>query len=297
VAIIDMQRSLVELGRIRIGRQETTHDGKTRPAKLDRFRFTTPSKARAEAVAAMFGGTAQPWSPDAARQEWEVISEVDAIPVVVPPGPAVIDQWYELWSGGGCQRRCDGVTNVLSDSPCACPPDPAERAQLATDGRACRPTTRIRVILRDLPGIGVWRLESHGFYAATELAGSAEFLASASAFGRPLPATLRLEQRATKRGGQTRRYAVPVLDVGATPAELLSAYSTAEIGAQNAAGELPAARSGDDLARRIAAATSMDELKALYDSNRDLLTVEVGYPGTGEFLPLMEVFRRRRDEL
>lgn len=301
--LLDIQRRLVELGRIRIGVQETKN-GKSRPVKLETFRFTTAARSRADAVAKLFGGSVRPWSPDGARQEYEVISPVNEIPVVVPPGPAVLSQWYELWSGGGCQRRCDGVTNVLGDKPCECPSDPKERSQLAAAGRACKPTTRISLILRDLPGVGVWRLESHGYYAATELAGSAEFLATAAAAGAPLPATLRLEQRSKREGGKTIRYAVPVLDVGATPAELLAGNVPA-LPSQTHDEEPPQLESvpaSNDAARgylfRIAAASSLDALRGIWIDAKATGALSTELPDeNGELVPLEGFFDARRQEL
>jgi hypothetical protein len=71
-------------------------------------------------------------------------------------------------------------------------------------------------MLPDLPDLGVWKLESHGYYAAIELGGAAEVLAHARNAGVIVPATLRLEQRQVKRDGKTRKFAVPVLEIGAT---------------------------------------------------------------------------------
>jgi hypothetical protein len=297
--ILNMQRSLVELGRIRIGISEPTKSGRTRPAKLDAFRFTTPARDRADAVSRLFGGEVRPWSPDGATQQWEILTPATEIPVMVPPGPAVLSQWYELWSGGGCQRRCDGVRNILADVPCQCPPDPAERATLAGEGKACRPTTRVNVILRDLPGVGVWRLESHGYYAATELAGSAEFLANASATGRPLPAVLRLDARTVKRDGQTRRFAVPVLDIGATVADLLAGNALPA----SAPVDTPALPGGSDTGAtaylfRIAAASTVDALRGVWIDAKATGALGEDVPNAdGELVPLSDVFDARRREL
>ena len=122
-------------------------------------------------------------------------------------------QWYELWSGGGCQRRCDGRDELITDGPCLCDPDQRE----------CDIHTRLSVMLRDLPGLGLWRLDTQGWNAALELQGAVEILQMAAGRGQMLPAQLRLEQRMVKRPGQqTRRFAVPVLDVEISPAQLLS---------------------------------------------------------------------------
>src|SRR5690348_14708167 len=179
--ILDLQRRLRELGRIRIGQQVPTSSGKTRPEKLDRFRITSASQPLIERVAALYGGQAREWDNHGTAQ-YEVITEATRLPVLVPPQP--ISQYYELWAAGGCQRRCDGVTELLKDRPCICGPDPAERK--------CKPTTRLNVVLRDVEGVGVFRLESHGYYSAIELPDLAEFLARAGGY---VPARLALEER------------------------------------------------------------------------------------------------------
>jgi hypothetical protein len=69
----------------------------------------------------------------------------------------------------------------------------------------------------------VWRVDTQGYYAAVELQGAVEVIRIAAGRGQMLPARLRLEQRAVKRPGeQTRRFAVPVLDIEMTPGQLLT---------------------------------------------------------------------------
>jgi hypothetical protein len=218
VPLLDLQRRMRELGRIRTGHQVEYQDkGKTkrRPAKLETFRLTSASKELIEHAAEIYGGEVAPWDSPSGRQ-WQLVTAADALDIVVPPGQA-ISQWWELWTGGGCERRCDGRTNVISDEPCACPQDPTERRDLAAEGKACKPTTRLNVILPALPDLGVWRLEVHGYYAATELAGTADFLALATARGVMIEARLRLEQRTKKVPGEaTRKFAVPVIELPTT---------------------------------------------------------------------------------
>ncbi|MBA4865970.1 hypothetical protein H1V43_32425 [Streptomyces sp. PSKA54] len=207
--ILDLQQRIRELGRIRIGQKVATSNGKTRPAKLNRFRLTSPSRELLQRVATQYGGAVAPWTPDGGAGQYEVITEATRMPILVPHQP--VSQYYELWSGGGCQRRCDGVTELLKDRPCPCGPDPEQRQ--------CKPTTRLNVVLSDIPGVGVWRLESHGYYAALELPGVAELLAKAGGY---VPAFLGLEERTAKREGKTLRWMVPTIDVDITPTALMS---------------------------------------------------------------------------
>lgn len=227
MAIVDLQRRARELGRIRIGQLVAGSNGKMRPEKLDRFRLTSASRELLEMVAKLYGGTVNAWTPmGGGPSAFEVVTESTRLPVLVPPQP--VSQYYELWSGGGAQRRCDGVTELLSDKPCICGPNPEEKA--------CKPTTRLNVILRDIEGIGVWRLESHGWHSAVELPDVADFLAQSKGY---IEAHLALEERVSKKDGKTKRFMVPTLEVSVTPAQLMAGH-----GAQELAGPAPAQLSG-----------------------------------------------------
>ncbi|MCC6619445.1 MAG: hypothetical protein IT341_10465 [Chloroflexi bacterium] len=227
MSIVDLQRSIREAGRIRIG--EKVSGG--RPSKLETFRLTSADRLRIEQAAAAFGGKVTEWEAPAGKQ-WQVTTERDSLDVIVPPSDLSFSQAYELWSAGGCQRRCDGVTEQLTQGPCRCDPE----------NRECTPHTRLSVLLPDLPGLGVWRLDTQGWYAARELASVVELLIAAAGRGALLPARLRLEQRSTKKQAkgktQTLRYAVPVLDVEVSPAALLNASAPA-MGLEQATGFTP----------------------------------------------------------
>jgi hypothetical protein len=249
--ILTLQQRLRELGRIRIGQKVATAKGGTRPGKLDRFRLTSPSKELLDRVAAKYGGTVAPWTPDGGADQYEVITDAKRMPIHVPPQP--VSQYFELWSGGGCQRRCDGITELLKDRPCICGPDP--------ERRQCKPTTRLNVVLSEIEGVGVWRLESHGYYAALELPGVAELLAQTGGY---VEAFLGLEQRTAKRDGQTRHWMVPTIDLAVTPAALMAGAASAPAvggGQQRAAIEAPR----PDYLRLAAVAETADAVRELYE--------------------------------
>src|SRR4029077_10109975 len=126
-------------------------------------------------------------------------------------------QWFENWDGAVCRRRCDGHREVIGERPCICDPD----------NRLCLPTTRLNVLLPDIPGMGVWRVESHGFNAAAEILGTVELAAASGAV--LLPATLMLAQRSKRRPDPknpakvvTNRFVVPVLVVNASLREMVA---------------------------------------------------------------------------
>jgi hypothetical protein len=228
--ILNVQRRLREAGRIRIGQQVATNNGRRRPVKLDRFRVTSQDRDKVERVARIYGGQPTQWADAPIGDQWEVVTEATALQVIVPPSAMAFSQWMEQWSGGGCTRRCDTETEMISGGPCIC---------AAEDAPGCKPTTRLSVMLRDLDGLGVWRLETHGHYAAAELAGVVDIIQAAASAGRLLPAVLGLEQRQVKRivagKPQTMNFAVPTLDVRVS----FDALAVGSAGAPMAALEAP----------------------------------------------------------
>jgi hypothetical protein len=335
MGILSLQKQVGQIGRIRLGHTVagTTKGGKhyTRPAKLESFRFTTHSEFAAHAVADLLGGEPRRWTRQAGAPRegmWEVFTERDQVNVTVPPGPRAVDSWYELWQPGMCVRRCDGETEQLSGEACLCPADQDVRARLAGKGEACRMTTRINVMIPDLPGIGLWMLESHGFYAATEMTGVAELLAGVGQSGVMIPALLRIEQRERRiyRGrdqeSETRKFPVPVLEVLATMREIAGAAASgqralalpppvapvkAAIGAgpAPAAAEAPAAAApaptdqesiAQALADRALCATDDQELRAIWEEARPVLDEWVSVPHYEELISLSDVIKERKHD-
>jgi hypothetical protein len=206
--IIDIQRRIREVGRIRLGVQGTTAEGKRYPKKINRFRFTSGDEAIINATAQRYGGTARGWQNDD-RDEFEVVSDATEIPIMLPPNPTDLgfSQWFEVWGNKVCKKRCDGVRDQVRDVPCDCDPDERE----------CKATTRLSVILPEIPGLGVWRVESHGWNAAVELAASVEMIEALAGRQAMVPARLRLDVREQRRlidgEAKTRKFVVPVIDV------------------------------------------------------------------------------------
>ncbi len=204
MSLIGIQRRLVQVGRIRMGEKV---GGTGRPTKLERWRLTSRDQQRLQAAAEAFGGKVRPWQQR--EGEFELYTETDALAVLLMPGQT-LTQNYESWTGGGCTRRCDGETEQLTDGPCLCDPE----------ARECKPISRLNVLLPAVPGIGCWRLDSTGYYAASELAGAVDLLELATSRGVLLPARLRIDQRSALRDGQTLRFGVPTLDIDVRPLEM-----------------------------------------------------------------------------
>ena len=232
MAVLDVQRRGQQIGRIRLGQLVATSNGKMRPDKLSTFRFTTASRVAADAIAELYGGEVRDWQ----RGQFEVITRKSEIGVTVPPRDQVISQWYEMWSKGGCQRRCDSQHEQISNGPCLCPhAEDADDEQAVADAAlkraglaklnppgACKLVTRISVMIPDLPGLGIFRLDSGSYYAASEIGDAALLMQAARDKGVLLPAMLRIEQRQRIAGGKTTNYPVPVLEVLATFRQIAS---------------------------------------------------------------------------
>lgn len=212
--IIDIQRRMVEVGRIRMGHQVAAASGR-RPAKLEHWRLTSRDSSRLEAAGELYGGTVKPWAER--DGEFELFTTTAELPILLLPGQT-LSQWYESWTAGGCTRRCDGERETISEEPCICDTEGKKE-------RTCKPTTRLSVMLPDVPGLGCWRLESHGYYAAVELSGTAAMLEAATARGQLLPARIRIDQRSKVEGGKTTKYAVPVIDIDITMRQALPGAS------------------------------------------------------------------------
>jgi len=268
--IIDLQRRMVEAGRLRAG----DRSDKGAPRKLKNWRMTSKDELRLNYAAKLWGGSVQKW-----EEQWELYTETDTLPIMLLPGHAPTT-WYELWSKGGCQRRCDGQHEIMSDSTCLC----------LDDERECKPYTRLSVLLPDLPGIGSWLVTSTGWNAAAELAGAADLLQRASAQGVLLPARLRLEQRTEIKSGQTRHFAVPVLDVDVSFRELLAGSALSDPPRSLPAGYTPIEHSvkvnGGSLAEGLADVqrqelTRTSRSAVAIPEDDDVLDQDAGEPSVG----------------
>jgi Recombination directionality factor-like len=211
VPIINMQRRLAEVGRIRIGEQVSgvsQRSGKeyTAPKRLEKFRLTSPSQQVLDLLARVYGGEVRPWENAPTGNQWELYTESDALSVLVPPEGMALSQFYEQWTGGGCTARCDSQWDFVRDQPCSCSPDP--------EFRACKPHTRLTLMIEEAAAQGMWRLDTQGYYAATELGGAFELamLVQETTRRALLKGTLRLDRREVKRPDEpAKKFVVPVL--------------------------------------------------------------------------------------
>ena len=213
VPIKDMNQRAPEAGRIRLG----VKSGRAMKS-IDTFRFTSPHEDAIRDLADQYGGTPKPWSdPKANDGQWEVVTQAKTIPVIVQPGGLSVN--YEMWTGGGCQRRCDGVTVQV---PSRDPNEMYEQTACICNAKGvadCRPYTRLNLILPSINFYGVWRLESKGWNVAAEMPGMFAAIAEMQQRGQMVRAELHLEPR--QSAGGSKKYVVPKLSVAVTPNELL----------------------------------------------------------------------------
>lgn len=292
ISPIVLQRRHAELGRIRLGAKTETSNGRTRPAKLEAFRFTSVSERYIRDLAELYGGEPRAWDNNGVPS-WEVYTDATSIPVIAVKGG--LSQWMETWSGGGCIHRCDGERNTEGDY---CDPD--DRAH-----RDAKPTTRLSVMLPELEAIGVWRMESHGWNAAAEIPAVAEL---AQYVGDLVPANLNLVPRRSVRDGQTSRFVVPVLDLQIGTArlkEIVAAKSGApalEAPEGSSAPALEAPASGtvaayDQALAAIAAAADLERLAEVWEIAKVQALVGAESAATPERDQFVALWKQRAQEL
>jgi hypothetical protein len=261
--IITLQRQARELGRLRNG--YTDHSGtKPRPVKSKTWIITSHAEHYVTAAADIWGGTPEQWQPlGNGAQQWRVVTDAPTLDAILPPGDP-LSQCYESWSKGGAQRRCDGMTETLSDSPCVC------RAQWGDDFHeiapreaACKVTTRLNVILPEMPDIGAWRVETHSYYAANEMAAAVDVIKGSIGTDALIPISLRIEQRTRVAQGKTKQFPVIAVELrGATAGQILAGAAPVAVeGGKRAA----LAAGGPAYVELIRAAASRDEVLLIWE--------------------------------
>lgn len=212
---------MAEQGRLRLGYTVPGEKG-PRPIRSETWVLTSHSEEHIRTAADLWGGDVEKWQPMGnGHEQWRVITKTSVIDAFLPPGDP-LTQAYEQWSKGGCQVRCDGVTEQFSGSPCLCLAKYGEQwYERSRD--VCDSKSRLKVMLEHMPGLGVWRMETGSFYATDEIAGMVDTIRAAVGPAQIVPVRLRIEQRTRVAGGQTKQFVVPVLDLrGVTAGALLA---------------------------------------------------------------------------
>jgi hypothetical protein len=231
------QARAAEHGRLRTGYTQ----GK-RPMRSATWVITSHSEEHVRTAAGLWGGEPEQWQPlNSTITQWRVITKASSIEALITPGDP-LNQYNELWTGGGCKRRCDGDTELLTRQPCLCARQFGEDWHQQKKGTVCSTTSRLNVMLPDLSGMGMWRAETHSFYAASEWAGMVDMVLAGTNGKGFIPVTLRIEPRQVIRDGQTKKFPVVVVELrGVTPRQALA-------GPMNAATALNPGASGQAVA-------------------------------------------------
>ncbi|MFJ8855150.1 hypothetical protein [Streptomyces sp. NPDC102437] len=216
--LLNIQRRAAEHGRLRTGYTQGN-----RPVKSATWVVTSHSEEHVRKAAELWGGTPETWKPlNSTTAQWRVITQAPSIEALITPGDP-LNQYNELWSAGGCQRRCDGETELLSRQPCICLARFGEDWHQQKKGVVCSATSRFNVMLPDLSGMGMWRAETHSFYAAAEWGGMVDMVLAGTDGKGFVPVTLRIEPRQVVREGKTKKFPVVVVELrGVTPRQALA---------------------------------------------------------------------------
>lgn len=238
VPVAQLARRLPELGRLKFG--DTNAKGGRRT--LDNWRVVSNHRDALGDIADLYGGKVVDYSHAKSDLTAEVLTTSDVIRVGLPTysGDDILSLNYELWTGGGCQRRCDGETATTwtkgpegpeeTEQPCLC---------VAAGELACDIKLRVSFFLPGVSRFGVWRLETGSWNAVAEMRGMAELLVSLRARG-ITEAELGLDKRHDVKAGQTRNFVVPEIRLAQSYEALAAGDGGAALGA--AAGPaLPAA--------------------------------------------------------
>lgn len=238
VPIAQLARRLPELGRVKDGIKVP---GKGNPKAIDTLRFTSQDPKALAQVAAELGGEVVPYSDPKSTDTHELITPVAECRVILPPDPLSGTPMYELYTGGGRDRWCDGITcEQWRKGPDG--PEPYEVACLcaAAGELACKPTVHLSVILPFTRLGGTWRWTTHSHNAAVELPAMVDAIQSMQAKGLTR-GVLRVDSRTQTIAGVTRHFKVPVLGVDATADELASGQASLGIDAPAPAAIAPPA--------------------------------------------------------
>src|ERR1041384_2864331 len=100
--ILNVQRRLMELGRIRLGDKGP----KGEPRKLSTFRLTSASRGLLDAAAAVYGGDVKEWKGAPSEGYYELLTKTDTLEILLPcvfserdgTPTASYSQWFEHWT-------------------------------------------------------------------------------------------------------------------------------------------------------------------------------------------------------
>ena len=185
--MIDIQRRHAEAFRIRFGDK----GGNGAPRKLtEAIRLTAPTREIVQAFVDVYGGEVLEFDDKASRDRFQAYLPTTTMQIMVLPGSS-LQQWWELYKGSVCERRCDGETEQKTGKPCMCPADIDDRMK---ERKACSPTTRVSVLCPDVAVVGSGSFVTHGLIAAETLPQAIAVAEAALSKGLMVPATLTVNE-------------------------------------------------------------------------------------------------------
>jgi hypothetical protein len=291
----NIQARAAEHGRLRTG-----YTNGKRPMRSATWVVTSHSEEHVRTAADLWGGEPEQWQPlNSTITQWRVITKASSIEAVITPGDP-LNQYNEMWSAGGCQRRCDGATELLTRQPCLCARQFGEDWHTQPKGRVCSTTSRFNVMLPDISGMGMWRAETHSFYAAQEWGGMVDMVLAGTDGRGFVPVTLRIEPRQVIRDGQTKKFPVVVVELrGVTPRQALAgpmnAATALDPGAASRAVAAIEAPKGRDWIAEARGALTSDDVRDLW---MEAQTAGVVHPKGSDDLSkaLMAIASEKDDE-
>jgi hypothetical protein len=206
--IHELEGQLATVGRIRAGRKTRTRSGKVAPQAINAFRFTSSDESSLHQVAEIYGGSVRPWTDNSSPDRFELYSDASEIRVALPRN--ALTQWYELWEGGGCQRRCDGITCTLMQGAGQDGNEPLEAECLCARRGVvdCKKKSRLSVLLPEVRLLGTWRYDTTSDIAGSELKAAVELIEAIQAQGIQR-AVMRLVERRAR--GKRRQFTIASL--------------------------------------------------------------------------------------
>ena len=264
--LIERQRQVRECGQIRIGAQKPER-GVGRP--LETFRFTSESHDKLTSVAEVYGGEVTPWTPvengRTVNKGWQITIEQKVIKAYFSMKDMdngdieSLSMSRDVWAGGTHVRQCDGETCLIWQHqgrkdwmdrpvadrvpvPCLCKqgqPDPKGE---------CKLKVTCRLLLSEVPSIGLWRLTSGSETFGDEIAGLVSQLRELGLQGAYVPVTLKIGFRTKRTGPGEDNSTFPVVGVEfdenpASLPQLMASIQQQMLGVvsnANGYGELPA---------------------------------------------------------
>lgn len=223
VPLDELDGRIPRIGKISAGYTDVkTTNGKTVtfPVKSRTLVFRGSDRQPLDAAAAIVGGDVGASPNPRAQGLWRLVSRATTIDVMIADELGDRLGRYEFWGKHGKLRDCDGrscrflidVQNAerRDNVPCFC----TAHGLTTEDPDACRITTRLNMIVpafAEIPGLGVWQLESRSRTTFSDLKGLVRLcraLGLPGVFG--LPVTLRIEIVSSRspETGQAREFPV-----------------------------------------------------------------------------------------